>query len=178
MSNPTNVAVTVEPGSVAIAAIVGLTGTGRNATDTRNLLVVRELLLGVPQASIVTATEAAGDKLDKGTVSRLNKLGSSLKPAQKKLIMSFAPESINPADATTWAEAIKVMGTIRPGKLQTGTKERAPKEELDIHAAYFDYVFEDGIFHEDRWSLMVAAVETFNAELAAEAASEGAQVAA
>jgi hypothetical protein len=168
VTNDKSTATTVEPGTESVSRIVALTGTGRNATDTRNVLVIRELALGVGQAAIVNATEAAGEKLDKGTVSRLNTQLKSLKPAQVKLILAVEPTSINPDDATTWADVLKLAAAIRPGKLQAAP--RTPKER-DLHAEYFEWVTSDPAKTAERLALMVAAVETWQAEQAAELAA-------
>lgn len=165
--------VTVEPGTIAVARIVALTGTGRNATDTRNVLIIRELALGVSQSAIVNATDAAGEKLDKGTVSRLNTQLKSLKPGQKKLILQLDPESIDPSLASTWTDALRLAASIRPGKLQAAPRTPKGKEATDPHAAFYDYLFEpdaegNPVFHADRWELMQAAVAAGVAELDAQ----------
>jgi len=159
----------VEPGTVAVSRIVGLNGTGRAATDTRNVLVMRELALGVPQAAIISATEAAGDKLDKGTVSRLNTQLKSLKPAQRKLILAIDPELIDPSVASTWAEAVALAERIRPGKLQAGAKRE--KSERDIYAEYFEWLTSEPEKLDSRIDLLLAAVAEWKSEQAEEAAA-------
>lgn len=89
--------------STNVTALIGaLDAQGRKFTDARNAVIVHALATGVKQSVIV-----AESGVDKGDVSRLNKVLTNLAPARVKAIKALDLRSIDASKPDTLAAAVK-----------------------------------------------------------------------
>lgn len=106
--------------------IGALAERGRRFTDARNATIAHALATGVKQTVIVTES-----KVDKGDVSRINKLVTNLAPARLKALKAITLTNVNPDDLDT----LKVLVSFGEANLRrvkaTGSK---PAPSLSGHA--------------------------------------------
>jgi len=89
--------------STNVTKLIGaLDAQGRKFTDARNAVIVHALATGVKQSVIVNESG-----VDKGDVSRLNKVLTNMAPAKVKTIKSLDVSSLNVNDADSLASAVK-----------------------------------------------------------------------
>lgn len=125
MSKPTITPVVADSKVTHVTNLIGaLAERGRRFTDARNATIAHALATGVKQTVIVTES-----KVDKGDVSRINKLVTNLAPARLKALKAIALTDVNPDDLDT-LKALVAFGETNLRRVKaTGAKSAPSKAE-------------------------------------------------
>lgn len=163
-------ATTGTPVQNTTALLSAVAAKGRAYTDARNSIVAHLLSIGVSQKVIVTE-----GGIDKGDVSRVNKVVATLTPAQIKKIKGLKVADMSADDTATLTDAITLGTLFRRNKPVAGASKPATKSETgedeskDFRATLYDFLMGEGDYSV-KLALITDVLETVEAERAALAA--------
>lgn len=158
---------------VNVTALIGtLAERGRQFTDARNAVIAHALITGT-KASVIVAESG----VDKGDVSRINKVVSNLTPSKAKALKALVLSAVNVDDVSTMTVLVKFgadnLRRVKAApKSAPATKSATGEDETtDFRALVHDFIV-NAPDHAAAVALVMEAVESaeqFLAEAAAEA---------